>query len=322
MMAWSMVLWQEYEAYYMYVGAEDGEVLFRKNIVEEQTQPATYVVYNNDSPAPGSPSAARPGMGLQEPQIARESLTRIHEHPFFNDPWMPDGTSITTGNNVDAGLDLTTPNGIDAGSRPTGTAFRVFDYPYNPAPGLPPPGEAPTLANYRAGEVTHMFFWTNRYHDRLYELGFTEAARNFQQDNYGRNPGGATANARNGLDRVLAEAQDCSLCSPVSANNANFATPPDGSSGRMQMYIFNVPTPDRTSALDNDVLLHELTHGTSNRLHGNASGLINIMARGMGEGWSDYYARAILSGPDEESGRTESRSTRSPSPISIPRRSI
>ena len=106
--------------------------------------------------------------------------------------------------------------------------------PTTRAPGLPPPGESPTLPNYRFGEVVHMFFWSNRYHDRLYELGFTEAARNFQQDNFGR--GGL------GNDRVLAQAQDFS-----GTNNANFASPPDGISGAR---IFTGPDPDRTSGLD------------------------------------------------------------------------
>jgi extracellular elastinolytic metalloproteinase len=48
------------------------------------------------------------------------------------------------------------------------------------------------------------------------------------------------------------------------------------------------------------VLLHELTHGTSNRLHNNASGLSSAMARGMGEAWSDFYARALLSTAGED----------------------
>ena len=95
-----------------------------------------------------------------------------------------------------AGLDLVAPNGIDAGTRPIGAPFRVFDFTYNPAPGIPPPGDAPTLANYRNGEVVNMFVWTNRYHDRLYELGFTEAARNFQLDNFGRGGLGMTSCAR------------------------------------------------------------------------------------------------------------------------------
>ena len=286
-LAWSMILWQENAAYYTYVSAEGGELLWRKNIANEQVQPATYVVYDADSPAPLTPSNATPGSAIQGAIIPRTSFTVVSENAFNNLGWMDDGTSITTGNNVDAGLDLVSPDAIDAGTRPTGTAFRVFDYLYNPGPGSPPPGDSPTLAAYRAGEVVNMFFWSNRYHDRLYELGFTEPARNFQQNNFGR--GGL------GNDRVLAQGQDFS-----GTNNANFLTPPDGTSGRMQMYIFTGPNPDRTSALDQEILLHELTHGTSNRLHNNANGLNNTMSGGMGEGWSDFYARALTSSADED----------------------
>jgi hypothetical protein len=116
---------------------------------------------------------------------------------------------------------------------------------------------------------------------------FTEAARNFQQDNFGR--GGL------GNDFVRAEAQDSS-----GTNNANFSTPPDGSLPRMQMFIFTGPNPDRDGDLDQEIVLHELTHGTSNRLHANASGLNSNTSRGMGEGWSDFYGRALLSTADED----------------------
>nr|MDQ3373185.1 M36 family metallopeptidase [Acidobacteriota bacterium] len=47
--------------------------------------------------------------------------------------------------------------------------------------------------------------------------------------------------------------------------------------------------------LDADVVIHEHTHGLSARLHGNSSGLTSTMARGMGEGWSDFYAHSLLS---------------------------
>lgn len=43
-----------------------------------------------------------------------------------------------------------------------------------------------------------------------------------------------------------------------------------------------------------------LTHGTSNRLHGNTAGLSTNMARGLGEGWSDFYAAALLSEPTDD----------------------
>ncbi len=287
--AWSMVLWQDVPAYYVFVDAQEGgDLLWRKNITNEQTQAATYSVYNNDSPAPLSPSNATPGSGIQGAPIPRTLFTLISEGAAFNNTgWIPDGVNTTTGNNVDAGLDIVAPNGIDPAGRAIGSPFRVFDFPYNPAPGIPPPGDAPTLANFRNGAVTDLFFWSNRYHDRLYELGFTEAARNFQLDNFGR--GGL------GNDFVRAEAQDSS-----STNNANFATPADGQLPRMQMFIFNFPTPDRDGDLDHEIVIHELTHGTSNRLHANAAGLTANVSQGMGEGWGDFYGRALLATADED----------------------
>src|SRR5262245_42962652 len=260
-LAWSMVLWQGNPAYYILVDAQAGVLLWLKNITNDQTQSATYSVYNDDSPAPLSPTTALPGSGIQGAAVLRTLFTLVSELPAFDNlGCITDGGNTTTGNNVDAGLDIDGINGIDPNGRAVGNPFRVFDFPYNPAPGIPPPGESPTLANYRMGVVTNLFFWSNRYHDRLYELGFTEAARNFQQDNFGR--GGL------GNDFVRAEAQDF-----LSTNNANFATPPDGSLPRMQMFIFDGPDPDRDGDLDQEIVLHELTHGVSNRLHANAAGL-------------------------------------------------
>jgi hypothetical protein len=286
-LAWATVIWGDPDVYMMLVDAEDGSLLFRKNLTNYQTQPATYVIYNDDSPAPLSPTTVLPGMGTQAPSIARTLFSLIgNEEPntFNSLGWMTDGLNATEGNNVRAGLDLFAPDGIEA--TVTGVD-RVFDFAYNPAPGSPAPGESPTATGYRNGEVTDMFYWTNVYHDRLYLLGFTEAARNFQNDNFGR--GGL------GGDRVRAEGQDYS-----GTNNANFSTPPDGTSGRMQMYIFPDTNPARTSGLDHDVVIHELTHGTSNRLHSNGSGLSTTMSGGMGEGWSDFYARAVLSSAGED----------------------
>ncbi len=170
------------------------------------------------------------------------------------------------------------PNGVDA---PVAGTNRVFNFAYNPET------DAPTTAAYRNGDVTNMFYWMNRYHDLTYLLGFNEQARNFQDNNFGR--GGVSA------DRVSAEGQDFS-----GTDNANFATPPDGGRGRMQMYVWTGPNPDRSGDLDQDVIFHEATHGLSNRLHGNATGLNDNMSAGLGEGWSDFYARALLATEDED----------------------
>ncbi|HQR34859.1 MAG TPA: M36 family metallopeptidase [Blastocatellia bacterium] len=284
-LSWSMVLWQDVPAYYTVVDAEKGDLVFRKNITNEQTQNVSYSVYNDDSPSPLTPSNILPGPGTQPPSISRTLLTLISELPAFDNlGWITDGGNVTTGNNVDAGLDLSAPNGIDAAGRATGSPNRVFDFPYNPPPGGT---DVPSGANYRMGVVTDLFFWSNRYHDQMYQYGFTEPAGNFQANNFGR--GGI------GGDFVRAEAQDSS-----GTDNANFSTPPDGQLPRMQMYLFTGPTIDRDGSLDHEVVLHELTHGLSNRLHANASGLNSDMSGGMGEGWSDFYARALLSTASED----------------------
>jgi hypothetical protein len=286
-LAYSMVLWEPQNAYLVLVDANDGRLLWRKNITNEQTQSVTYSVYNDDNPAPLSPTNAVPGSGIQGAPISRTTITNISELPAFDNlGWITDGAgnAVTTGNNVDAGLDIDGANGIDPTGRAT-AAGRVFNFPY--APGGTPGEEPPTGTNYRMGIVTNLFFWSNRYHDRLYQLGFTEQARNFQNDNFGR--GGLA------LDFVRAEAQDSS-----GVNSANFATPPDGSQPRMQMFIFDAPNPDRDTSIDANVFLHELTHGTSNRLHSNASGLNTTMSGGMGEGWGDFYAFSLLSSADED----------------------
>ena len=124
-----------------------------------------------------------------------------------------------TGNNVHAYIDANADNKPD----PAGEADNdgVFDKTFDPT-------SQPSTDTNRAVAVQNLFYLNNKIHDTLYRAGFTAAAGNFQEDNSG--DGGR------GGDPVLAEAQDGS-----GTDNANFATPHDGSSGRMQMYLWNVP---------------------------------------------------------------------------------
>ena len=46
------------------------------------------------------------------------------------------------------------------------------------------------------------------------------------------------------------------------------------------------------------IVIHEVTHGTSNRLHGNGSGLGNQGGM-MGEGWGDWYAHTMTAEPTD-----------------------
>ena len=75
-------------------------------------------------------------------------------------------------------------------------------------------------------------------------------------------------------------------------NNANFGTPGDGSSPRMQMYMWAPGRPYRDGDVDGDVIAHEYGHGVSSRLVGGGTlGYNGGDQRGaLGEGWSDVVS--------------------------------
>jgi Zn-dependent metalloprotease len=246
------------EWYELLVDAHTGELLLRHNLYVFEAQGT---VYTEDPDA--GPRQLRSFVGDTAVNTAAG--------------WM--GTStVTTGNNVEAYLDTNADNAPDANNT-TGLSnghasspTQDFTFPFSTT--VDP-------RTQQAAVVTNLFYYNNVMHDFSYNLGFTETARNFQTNNYGR---GGTGN-----DSVRAEAQDGS-----GTNNANFATPPDGSRPRMQQYLFTSPNPDRDSSVDSDVVYHEYGHGISNRLIGNGStALSGTQSGAMGEGWSDYWATTL-----------------------------
>jgi hypothetical protein len=133
--------------------------------------------------------------------------------------WLGTGGQKTTnigGNNVNAYLDTDANNAADSGGTTVtdgnfGTSFSSTT--------------SPSTTQNRSVAVQNLFYLNNVMHDELYVHGFDEAAGNFQNSNFGL---GGAAN-----DAVNAEAQDGS-----GTDNANFATPTDGSHPRMQMYLW------------------------------------------------------------------------------------
>ncbi|MBS1760495.1 MAG: M36 family metallopeptidase, partial [Bacteroidetes bacterium] len=209
----------------------------------------------------------------------------VHVDPWTMAPgnatslkWNSDPTdySITRGNNVWAYADrsnnnnpASNPAGVSTTALPNLTFEYTYDFTKSPTD--------PTSDNQQAA-IVNLFYANNLIHDMAYQYGFDEVAGNFQNDNQGR--GGL------GNDYVQAEAQDGG-----GTNNANFATPVDGSKPRMQMYLWNMTNPNRDGDMDNGVIMHEYGHGISNRFTGgpgNTSCLGN-QEQG-GEGWSDYMS--------------------------------
>ncbi|RDB26236.1 Extracellular metalloproteinase 9 [Hypsizygus marmoreus] len=183
--------------------------------------------------------------------------------------WHDDGTTKTnntSGNNVIAFKG--TQSALTVQSAPD----LVFNYTYDDT-------LAPTDGQNVDAARTNAFYVINTVHDYAYRYGFTEAAFNFQANNFDK--GGR------GNDRVLMSVQDGS-----GTNNANFATPADGQSGTCRMFVWTRTPVRRDGDLENDIIVHEMTHGITNRMTGGGTGrcLQTTEAGGMGEGWSDAMA--------------------------------
>jgi len=150
------------------------------------------------------------------------------------DPWLKADDTVTFGNNVwaysdrngagEGGIISTTNGWQDGGSdlRAEVTGPLTFDRAYDLTQ---PPNVTPDQIK---AAVTQIFYTTNWLHDYWYDSGFNEAADNAQTSNYGR--GGVER------DPLLAEAQDAA--DSGQSNNANMSPLADGSSPRMQMYVW------------------------------------------------------------------------------------
>lgn len=158
--------------------------------------------------------------------------------------WHSDGIdnyTTTRGNNVYAYSD---ENNTDLpGYSPAGGSGLVFNFPYAEGRNISP-------FNYKDTAITNLFYINNKIHDVFYHFGFTESARNFQTNNFGK--GGV------GNDSVAAEAFDGS-----GLNNANFMRGyefiNDGTTyvlaPRMQMYIW-----DRAQSEEDPILRYQFNY--------------------------------------------------------------
>ncbi|HEY5949042.1 MAG TPA: M36 family metallopeptidase [Kofleriaceae bacterium] len=162
--------------------------------------------------------------GFYPAYLAGPNLVTVDSLSKSGDPWLTADATATTGNNVDAYVDFNQPNGLTDGDfRAEVTEAGKFGYVYDTAIG-----PLDSLTQQKAA-ITSLFYVLNWLHDFWYDAGFVETAGNAQALNYMR--GGVEG------DPVLGEAQDNALGG--SRNNANMATPDDGMSPRMQVYLWS-----------------------------------------------------------------------------------
>ena len=192
----------------VWVDAGTGELVGRVN----WTADATYRVFAEPKESPSN------GARTDEVDPWDVTASPFGWHDTDGSPGAE--STLTSGNNVNACTDLDANNSCDPGSQPDGGASLIFQPPLDLTTQDP--------SQYRDAAVVNLFYWNNILHDIYYQYGFDEPAGNFQMNNYG--------NGGNGNDPVNADAQDGS-----GTNNANFSTPPDGSRGRMQMYVWTYP---------------------------------------------------------------------------------
>ncbi|HWT00633.1 MAG TPA: M36 family metallopeptidase [Pyrinomonadaceae bacterium] len=230
--------------YYSFViSAVDGQLLFRKNLVQKDG--FTYRVWADangvpyDGPnGPYGPYPTATPSGFVPPFIAPNDVT-LQNFPFSkNDPWLAPGATETNGNNVDAFVNLYSPDGFGNPITTTPTDIANGDHRAQiTAAGQFLHTHQPDVdafsASARQASITQLFFNVNFLHDWFYDSGFDEASGNGQKSNYGR---GGIEN-----DDIKAQAQDFQ-----SFNNANMLTPADGTRPRMRMYNF----PNLSNKLD------------------------------------------------------------------------
>jgi hypothetical protein len=283
------------QMYLHVIDATSGAVLYRRNLVD-------YLRGDAWDNYPGAPRG-----GVQRPR------------DFTGRGWLDRNATTLQGNNTHVYSDVNDDNAANPAEEVPPNGSRGWNYPFvdfndevpdpNECSDAFPCGWNPAQPNSwqvnRKQSGTQLFYFVNKFHDHLAArpIGFTEAAGNFQQVNRsGQGLGG---------DPVLGENMDGAntdngLPDVFHIDNANMATPPDGQSPRMQMYLFHFPDPAAEDPFlqadgsdEADIVYHEYTHGLSNRLVVDANGnstLGNIQAGAMGEAWSDWYALDFLVG--------------------------
>ena len=272
-LAWHVVVTADEDVADVLVDAQTGELLIRRSRARDAE--AVGRIFQSAATAaatPRQPDAMPLGAGGTPgcPPAANYELRPL-DTPFRDPATVVASSGRLEGNNVQV---FRGAGGPAATGTPTVDGW-LFDFPINSA----------------ASAETSMFFAANFVHDFFYDLGFDEAAGNFQADNFGR--GGA------GGDPVHLNAR-----SP-GRNNANYVHAPDGSSPTINMFLWDGAgcwgadvegdgSADLDGDYDFDIVVHEFHHGVSLRLN---TAFTGTEAGAIGEGGGDFFAYSVNNDP-------------------------
>ncbi len=217
----------ESDYYSFVIAAKSGKVLFKNNLTSHAAD-FNYRVYADvdginkpwDSPH-GNVIPATSADQVDTAEYLDAPLVTLSSGPIStSDAWLADDATETVGNNVHAYVDAIAPDGFSNGDFVAETtSANTFDYQYDTA-------QTENSMHNRKAAIVNLFYLNNFLHDWFYDHGFDEASGNAQTVNFER---GGEEN-----DPLRAEVQDNS-----GFNNANMSTPADGTSPRMQMYLWD-----------------------------------------------------------------------------------
>ncbi|RKP10212.1 peptidase M36, partial [Thamnocephalis sphaerospora] len=151
-------------------------------------------------------------------------------------------------------------------------------------PSFNPGARLPSAASNKEAGAINAHRVANNMHDLSYNYGFTEAAGNFQRENYGK--GGK------GEDEVLIVTRDSFM-----PNNAAMMVVPDGEKPSIRIGLFGDSGSSRDGGLDNDVVIRAYSQGIAARLVGGSAESECLQgtdqASGLSEGVGNFFALSM-----------------------------
>ena len=311
--SWQVVTMSSQRPTLSVVDAQTGAVVFRKSLRDDARTDDAVNRTRSAAAATATPSS---GLAFRYFPKHDPGGTPVQVN-FTERGWLGPNATRLLGNNSHTYSDVN-DNDLPAASEEippssphrwdyTLKPFHLADVSFcdNPYPCSWDPDTPFSWRTNRAQNGTQVFFFVNKWHDYLAQapIGFTEDAGNFQIVNKsGKGAGGDPVDTQTDDGANT----DAGLPDGNHIDNANMSTPPDGEAPTMQMFLQHqpgTPYPDGdpfspTNVGDEaDTVYHEYTHGLSNRLVVDATGLStlgNVQAGAMGEAWSDWYAMDFL----------------------------
>jgi len=260
-------------AYDTIVDANAETVLAKEPLTFFQSAPRG-AVFTGISPQPpvqmGVQSADEP------PLVERVNVPLTGSSTASPSGWI--SATETSGNNTVTGLNV------------TGTRFLTTPLTAS-SPGLDfqfPLQIGPNPSNFGNAATVNLFYWVNRAHDLFYDIGFDEAAGNFQLNNFsGSGLGGDPLYAYSHFG-----SQD--LTGFGLLNNAFFTARNlrDGSQSMIAMYLTSNGGVWADGSFANDVIIHEYAHGVTGRLIPTMNA--GFQGGAMNEGLSDFWSLEFL----------------------------